>query len=137
MTGMATISKAKDILMHIVHLLITVKPLISGLLEAFSAFIVAKCGIKASKQLFVNLFTNIMRVPMLFYDITPRGRILNRISDDINDIDMIMPFSVRSMVNVILVAAGTVGVIVLTLHLFVLVIPPLAVIYYFIQVILV
>ena len=108
--------------------------LISGLLEAFSAFVVATCGIKASRELFVKLYTNIIRVPMRFYDKTPRGRILNRLSEDIMEIDMVMPFSVRSMVNVILVMGGTLGVIIAFFHLFVIVIPPLAIMYYFIQV---
>ncbi|KAG1691094.1 Multidrug resistance-associated protein 1 [Nymphon striatum] len=44
--------------------------------------------VKAGEILHENMLQNIMRSPMSFFDTTPMGRILNRFSKDINDIDV-------------------------------------------------
>ena len=94
----------------------------------------AICGIKASRVFFYRFFTNIMHQPMSFFDTVPKGRVLNRTSEDIAQVDYVVPFTFRSMINLILKTFSIFGVIVGTVPLFVTVIPPCAVIYYFVQV---
>lgn len=72
--------------------------------------------------------------PMSFFDTNPKGRVLNRASEDISEIDFVVPFTFRSMINLILKMIATFGVIIGSLPLFTTVVPPLAVIYYFVQV---
>lgn len=71
---------------------------------------------------------------MSFFDTHPKGRVLNRASEDIAEIDYVVPFTFRSMINLILKMIATFGVIIGSLPLFVTVVPPLAVVYYFVQV---
>ena len=94
----------------------------------------AVCGIRASTVFFHKFFHNIMCQPMSFFDTNPKGRVINRASEDIAEIDYVVPFTFRSMINLILKMIGTFGVIIGSLPLFTTVVPPLAVIYYFVQV---
>jgi len=109
-------------------------PLLSGLVESVGAYCMAKSGIKASRVIFLLLISNVLRLPMSFHDTTPRGRLLNRISDDMADIDYVVPFTLRSMLNVILQALFSFGIIVANLHMFVVVVLPLGIIFLIIQV---
>ena len=94
----------------------------------------AICGIKASTVFFYKLFHNIICQPMCFFDTNPKGRILNRASEDIAELDYVVPFTFRSMINLILKMISTLGVIAGAMPLFITCVPPLAVIYYFVQV---
>ena len=94
----------------------------------------AVCGIRASKLLFNKLLLAILQASMSFHETVPRGRVLNRFSEDLSELDDIVPFTLRSMVNVVLLYVGSLGLIVFTTPLFATVIPAMAVFYYFIQV---
>lgn len=91
-------------------------------------------GVVASRVLFNNLITAFLHAPMAFFDTNPIGRLLNRCSEDIVELDYVMPFTVRSMVNCVLLIAGTLGVTVYTTHLVAAIIPLPAVGYWAIQV---
>lgn len=107
---------------------------LSGVLESIAAFFMALSGIKASRVLFHLVVSNISHLPLTFFDKTPRGRVLNILSQDMAEVDFVMPFTVRSMINLILQALASFGIIIANLHLFLVVLLPLGVIYYFIQV---
>ncbi|KAK7380441.1 hypothetical protein VNO78_32952 [Psophocarpus tetragonolobus] len=49
-------------------------------------------GTKSSKNLFVQLTDSLFRAPMSFYDSTPLGRILSRVSSDLSIVDLDVPF---------------------------------------------
>ncbi|XP_059433997.1 ABC transporter C family member 10-like [Corylus avellana] len=61
-------------------------------------------GLKSSKSLFLKLLDSLFHAPMSFYDSTPLGRILSRISSDLSIMDLDVPlsltFSVASTINV-------------------------------------
>ncbi|GCB75002.1 hypothetical protein scyTo_0019708 [Scyliorhinus torazame] len=76
---------------------------------------------------------NILRVPMLFFDTTPTGRIVNRFSKDIYTIDETIPMSFRGVLACFFGVIGTLFVICLATPYFTIVIVPLAILYYFIQ----
>ena len=106
----------------------------AGVLEMLCSYTMAAGCIRASRRLFACFYTTLLRAPMLFFDSTPRGRILNRVAEDISSIDRVMPFTVRSMINCILAAFASVFVVAFATPWFLISIPPLAVVYYYIQV---
>ncbi|RZC84953.1 hypothetical protein C5167_047738 [Papaver somniferum] len=50
-------------------------------------------GIQSSKSLFFQLLNSLFYAPMSFYDSTPLGRILSRVSSDLSILDLDIPFS--------------------------------------------
>uniref|UniRef100_A0A914P7Y4 Uncharacterized protein n=1 Tax=Panagrolaimus davidi TaxID=227884 RepID=A0A914P7Y4_9BILA len=67
-----------------------------------AAFLLIAFGAaNASTRLFENLFFSLLRSPMTFFDSTPMGRILARISSDIEQIDFVIPQSIRFLAKLI------------------------------------
>ncbi|XP_014836524.1 PREDICTED: multidrug resistance-associated protein 5 [Poecilia mexicana] len=63
-----------------------------------------KVTLRASSKLHDQLFHKILRCPMKFFDMTPTGRILNRFSKDMDEVDTRLPFQAEMFIqNVILV----------------------------------
>ncbi|KAG6656039.1 ABC transporter C family member 10-like isoform X2 [Carya illinoinensis] len=50
-------------------------------------------GLKSSESLFSQLLDSLFHAPMSFYDSTPLGRILSRVSSDLSNTDLEVPFS--------------------------------------------
>ncbi|KAL0304369.1 UNVERIFIED_CONTAM: ABC transporter C family member 10 [Sesamum radiatum] len=50
-------------------------------------------GMKSSRALFSQLLISLFRAPMSFYDSTPLGRILSRVSSDLSIVDLDVPFN--------------------------------------------
>ena len=46
-------------------------------------------GLTAAKRLHNNMISSILKAPMRFFDKTPLGRIINRISGDVHTIDIV------------------------------------------------
>ncbi|XP_062074490.1 ABC transporter C family member 10-like [Humulus lupulus] len=65
--------------------------IIMSLSLLFRSYSMAALGCGASKSIFSMLLTSFFRAPMSFYDSTPVGRILSRVSSDMNIIDLEMP----------------------------------------------
>lgn len=66
-----------------------------GLCNYGAAITLFTSSLSASHKLFEHLFDNIMHCPSAFFDITPKGRILDRCSSDINCLDLVMPLNIR------------------------------------------
>lgn len=56
-------------------------------------------GVLASHQLFQQLLSSVMRSPMLFFEQTPIGHLLNRFSRDIDAVDSIIPDKLKSVLG--------------------------------------
>eukprot|EP01018_Ginkgo_biloba_P020837 Gb_12924 [translate_table: standard] len=50
-------------------------------------------GLQASKSFFFELMTSLFRAPMAFFDSTPLGRILSRVSSDLSILDVDLQFN--------------------------------------------
>ena len=100
----------------------------------FAAFALAMGGIFASKILHNSMLGSILRSPMSFFDTTPLGRILNRFSKDIYTIDETIPRSLRGFIMTLFSVLSTIIVIVIATPIFLVVIAPLALLYFAIQV---
>ncbi|KAG0303045.1 hypothetical protein BGZ99_002798, partial [Dissophora globulifera] len=91
------------------------------------------CGIRASKIIYDRLLTRVLRLPMSFFDVTPMGRIVNRFSSDINAIDSQLPEEMNSMFAFISIIGGTLFVIAYSTPIFLFAVPPLILVYFWIQ----
>lgn len=52
--------------------------------------------LKASSELHDKVFNQVKRASMAFFDTTPTGRVLNRFSKDLDEIDTQLPFNLES-----------------------------------------
>ncbi|XP_042494781.1 ABC transporter C family member 10-like isoform X2 [Macadamia integrifolia] len=57
-----------------------------------SLFIVVLC-LQSSRSIFSQLLNSLFHAPMSFYDSTPLGRILSRVSSDLSIVDLDIPFT--------------------------------------------
>ncbi|XP_030501864.2 ABC transporter C family member 10 [Cannabis sativa] len=68
-------------------------------------------GVESSKSLFSQLLNSLFRSPMSFYDSTPLGRILSRVSADLSIVDLDVPFSLIFAVGATMNAVANLGVL--------------------------
>ena len=85
-------------------------------------------------MLHAALLANLLRSPALFYDVTPLGRIMNRVSKDMDTIDSRLRSNIGDVLYCSLRVAGAVFVIGGSTPWVLLVFPVLAVLYVQIQV---
>ncbi|KAF3420729.1 LOW QUALITY PROTEIN: hypothetical protein E2986_00606 [Frieseomelitta varia] len=97
------------------------------------ALILAKGTIRASVNLFESTLQRVLRNPMSFFDKTPTGRILNRLSKDTDVIDNTLPSILRSWIACLFGVIATLVVISVSTPEFIAIIVPISVIYYFVQ----
>lgn len=113
---------------------------IYGVLSFFSLAVVgivsvymALTYLHASKTMHERMFSSIMRAPMAFFDTTPLGRILNRITKDVDTIDDTLPQSMYSFLSQCFSVTGTLGTIIAVIPIFSILVLPLGYLYLRIQ----
>ncbi|KAK2455213.1 ABC transporter C family member [Trifolium repens] len=74
------------------------------------AVLVATFGLAAAQKLFFNMLTSIFHAPMSFFDSTPAGRILNRVSIDQSVVDLDIPFRLGGFASSTIQLIGIVAV---------------------------
>ena len=100
----------------------------------FSAFTLALGKIQAARKLHQGLLDNKFHTPQAFFDTTPIGRIINRFSKDIYVIDEALPSTILMFLGTFFASLSTMIVIISSTLIFAVVILPLALIYFFVQV---
>ncbi|KAL6466397.1 hypothetical protein MHYP_G00242010 [Metynnis hypsauchen] len=108
-----------------------------GMAQGFLVFVgtllLADGAICASRTLHTRLLTNILRAPMLFFDTTPSGRVVNRFAKDIFTVDELIPTALRSVILKLLELLATLVIICLAVPLFTAVVIPLIAVYHFVE----
>lgn len=100
--------------------------LLVSLLMAFGS-------IRASRRLHESMLNHVVRAPMAFFDTTPMGRILNRFSKDIYNVDESVPSSLRSFIGMLMQVLSIIAVISYSTPIFMAAILPMGFLYYYIQ----
>lgn len=99
------------------------------------SFGMAMACVSSSRILHADLLGSIFRAPMSFFDTTPLGRIVNRLSRDVDTIDVNIPMTIRIWLGTFSGVFTTICVIAYSTPIFLAVVVPLGIFYYFIQVI--
>ncbi|CAI7614693.1 unnamed protein product [Penicillium viridicatum] len=104
-----------------------------GLAQAFLNFIfsfaLSYYGAEASKALFQQAFTRVLRAPMSFFDTTPLGRITNRFSKDIDVMDNMLTDAIRYFVITLFMIFSVFILVLAFYYYFLAALVPLAIIF--------
>nr|CCA18266.1 MultidrugResistance like protein 1 putative [Albugo laibachii Nc14] len=96
----------------------------------FRTFALLAGGLRASKILFNAIFSRILLAPVSFFDTTPLGRIVNRLSKDIYTIDEGIPSTCGTVLNITLNVLSTIGIVLYVTPLFAIFLVPVLIGYY-------
>ena len=107
---------------------------LSGFFILIYALVCAFSMVKASRSLHDDMLLGVLRSPMVFFDTTPSGRVLNRFSRDVDTVDNTLPQLIRSWMNAFFTVMSSLLVIGYSTPIFLAVVVPLGVAYYFIKV---
>ncbi|XP_021848338.1 ABC transporter C family member 5 [Spinacia oleracea] len=97
------------------------------------ALLVATFGLEAAQKLFTKMLRCIFRAPMSFFDSTPAGRILNRVSVDQSVVDLDIPFRLGGFASTTIQLLGIVGVMMKVTWQVLLLVVPMAIICLWLQ----
>ncbi|XP_069746450.1 ATP-binding cassette sub-family C member 4 isoform X3 [Narcine bancroftii] len=97
------------------------------------SLIIFKVLVNSSQELHNEMFTSIIRAPVLFFDRNPIGRILNRFSKDIGHLDDLLPYTFMDFLQVFLQILGVVVVAVSIIPWILIPITPLVIIFFFLR----
>ncbi|KAL7678118.1 hypothetical protein ACOME3_004347 [Neoechinorhynchus agilis] len=104
-----------------------------GIVYFFSQIIIAYGGYRAGRLLHSQILDRLIHAPCIFFDRTPLGRIINRMSKDIDSIDTNLPASIRSCISMLIAIFTTIVVISISSPYFLIAVIPICIIFYFVQ----
>ncbi|XP_076374474.1 multidrug-Resistance like Protein 1 isoform X2 [Megalopta genalis] len=87
----------------------------------------------AARQMHIVMLRAVMRSPLTFFDTTPTGRIISRFAKDVDILDTSLPQQISDSIYCLFEVIATLVVISFSTPIFVAVIIPIGVIYYFVQ----
>lgn len=87
----------------------------------------------AALNLHNNLFNAVIRAPMWFFDTTPLGRIINRFSKDVDQVDNLLHMSMDQTINFTLNLIASIILIAVVIPIILALVAPLLVVYIFLQ----
>ncbi|KAI1883878.1 hypothetical protein AGOR_G00220620 [Albula goreensis] len=108
-----------------------------GLSQGFSVFFysisVSFGGVLASQYLHQSMLTNVLRSPMSFFERTPSGNLVNRFAKETDTIDSVIPNIIKMFLGSMFNVLGSCVIILLATPLVAVIIPPLGLLYFFVQ----
>uniref|UniRef100_A0A8C6AVS6 ATP-binding cassette sub-family C member 5 n=1 Tax=Monodon monoceros TaxID=40151 RepID=A0A8C6AVS6_MONMO len=99
------------------------------ILKAIRGVVFVKGTLRASSRLHDELFRRILRSPMKFFDTTPTGRILNRFSKDMDEVDVRLPFQAEMFIQNVILVFFCVGMIAGVFPWFLVAVGPLIILF--------
>uniref|UniRef100_A0A672Z7A9 ATP-binding cassette sub-family C member 5 n=1 Tax=Sphaeramia orbicularis TaxID=375764 RepID=A0A672Z7A9_9TELE len=99
------------------------------LLKLIRGVAFVKGTLRASSKLHDELFHKILRCPMKFFDTTPTGRILNRFSKDMDEVDTRLPFQAEMFIQNVILVFFCLGVISCVFPWFLVAVGPLVLLF--------
>ena len=103
------------------------------LLMLFSALLMAKAATDAAIKIHERLLRGVLRSPMLFFETTPVGRIVNRFSQDVRSIDVSLQGCFTSVIENILTLVSCIVMIMIAIPIFIVIVIPLLIIFFLVQ----
>uniref|UniRef100_A0A8B9GD15 Multidrug resistance-associated protein 1 n=1 Tax=Amazona collaria TaxID=241587 RepID=A0A8B9GD15_9PSIT len=104
-----------------------------GISQGLLVLIYSSRGILASRHLHLNLLHSVLRSPMSFFERTPSGNLVNRFSKEIDTIDSTIPPIIKMFMGSTFNVIGACIIILLATPIAAVIIPPLGLIYLFVQ----
>jgi ATP-binding cassette, subfamily C (CFTR/MRP), member 10 len=95
----------------------------------FRAFLFAYGGLQAARAIYADLVAKIFRASLAFFDATPVGRILNRLSGDTYSVDESLPFILNIFLKDLADVVGTLAILFYGNKFVLLLLLPLGIIY--------
>ena len=95
----------------------------SVFLNVFWQLVLAFFALNVSRNSHHAMVHRVLRAPTSFFDTTPMGRILNRFSRDMENVDMSISDCLRQILNMVFTLLGTVAVVVYTSPFILIVVP--------------
>ncbi|XP_048187708.1 multidrug resistance-associated protein 1 [Perognathus longimembris pacificus] len=90
-------------------------------------------GILASRRLHLDLLCNVLRSPMSFFERTPSGNLVNRFSKELDTVDSMIPQVIKMFMGSLFNVIGACVIILLATPIAAVIIPPLGLVYFFVQ----
>lgn len=91
------------------------------------------CGLTASKLLHDTMARTVLRSPMSFFETTPVGRIINRFSSDINELDDGLPNAFIELLRTLVNLVVSMSVVIVSAPMVMAVLAPLSILYSYYQ----
>ncbi|XP_029516330.2 ATP-binding cassette sub-family C member 4-like isoform X1 [Oncorhynchus nerka] len=89
--------------------------------------------VKAAQSLHNRMFNSILRTPVRFFDINPIGRVLNRFSKDIGQLDAALPWTFVDFIQIFLQIIGVVAVAASVIPWILIPLVPLVIVFLFLR----
>ncbi|XP_078099628.1 ATP-binding cassette sub-family C member 4 isoform X1 [Sander vitreus] len=89
--------------------------------------------VRSAQTLHNRMFNSILRTPVHFFDVNPIGRVLNRFSKDIGQLDSMLPWTFADFIQVFLQIVGTIAVSVSVIPWILIPVVPLLLVFLFLR----
>uniref|UniRef100_A0A8C7JN64 Multidrug resistance-associated protein 4 n=1 Tax=Oncorhynchus kisutch TaxID=8019 RepID=A0A8C7JN64_ONCKI len=100
---------------------------------AYWSLVMFNVLVKAAQSLHNRMFNSILRTPVRFFDVNPIGRVLNRFSKDIGQLDAALPWTFVDFIQIFLQIIGVVAVAASVIPWILIPLVPLVIVFLFLR----